>query len=133
MAFYEKSIFRACLPELLMATDNATRQHVSRSGYAFPPFMVLDRGITLAEWSKSERSHSAVLSMAAEVLRLLELLHRAGSVHRDIKPANLLLIMHTQHWRLLDFGIAAPAGAPPLRPYDAVDLDVLPQPHMGQK
>jgi serine/threonine protein kinase len=72
--------------------------------------MVLDRGLPLDQWIKSKRSPNAVLAMAAEVLELLSVLHRAGAVHRDIKPSNLLLMLQTQEWRLLDFGIAETVG-----------------------
>jgi serine/threonine protein kinase len=83
---------------------------VSRSGYYFPPFIALDRGVTLKEWLKEDRPASAVLTMAEEVLRLLELLHASDHVHRDLKPDNLLHNMSNQKWCLLDFGIVARNG-----------------------
>ena len=104
-------MFHACLPQLIAASDNAEGEACSQSGFRFPAFMIMDRGITLLQWLEVPRSTSAVLAMAADIAELLGTLHRAGVVHRDIKPANLLLVMHTQQWRLLDFGIVAPAGA----------------------
>ena len=95
----------------MQACDNAAGSVKSHTGYTFPSFIILDRGITLSQWLQTPRSHSAVVAMAAEILQLLGMLHRAGRVHRDIKPGNLLLVVHTQQWRLLDFGIVAQTGA----------------------
>jgi hypothetical protein len=111
IGFCENSAFRQCLPELAYATDNEDGRVVSRSGYRFPPFLVLDRGVTLVDWLHVKRNPSAVLGMAIDVLELLEHLHSSGFVHRDLKPDNLIFILHTQQWRLLDFGITATAGA----------------------
>ena len=82
------------------------------AGYAYPPFLVTDRGITLTQWLTRPRPPAAILAMAVEVAELLAVLHRAGMVHRDIKPANVLLVTHTQQWRLLDVGIAVHRCAP---------------------
>jgi serine/threonine protein kinase len=113
-SFYENKAFRQCLPELAHASDNKDGRVVSRSGYRFPPFMVLDRGVTLKDWLKVKRNPSAVLAMIGEVLELLQQLHGSGYVHRDLKPENLLFVFHTQQWRLLDFGIAATSGVEPV-------------------
>jgi serine/threonine protein kinase len=94
-------------------TDNADGRIVSRNGYRFPPFMALDRGFTLKEWLEVQRNPSKMLGMAVEVLELLALLHDSNYVHRDLKPENLLLVSHTDQWRLLDFGIATTSGAEP--------------------
>jgi serine/threonine protein kinase len=83
---------------------------VSRSGYRFPPFLALDRGITLTDWLEEDRLASAVLAMAGEVVELLALLHNSGHVHRDLKPENLLFVFNNQKWRLIDFGIVTPTG-----------------------
>jgi serine/threonine protein kinase len=111
--FYQNETFKKCLPELIQASDNVDGPIVSRSGYRFPPFMALDRGITLSDWKKVKRGPSAVLAMVVEVLDLLVLLHTSGHVHRDLKPENLLMVFHTHQWKLLDFGIATTAGTPP--------------------
>ena len=110
-AFYEQETYRACLPGLVRAASNADGAVASPDGYPFPPFMVLDRGVTLSQWLDDPRSPGAILVMAAEVLELLVTLHASGMVHRDIKPENLLLVLHKLKWRLLDFGIVAPVGA----------------------
>jgi hypothetical protein len=108
--FYENETFRKCLPELVHFDDNAHGQVVSRNGYRFPPYLALDRGITLKGWLQVRRNPSTMLGMAVEVLELLMILHDSGYVHRDLKPENLLFVFHTQQWRLLDIGIATTAG-----------------------
>jgi hypothetical protein len=110
--FYDNEAFCKCLPHLTHADDNAHGRIVSRNGYRFPPFMALDRGVTLKEWLKEERYASSVLAMAGEVLSLLRTLHASGHVHRDLKPDNLLFVFHNQKWRLLDFGIVQTTGSP---------------------
>ena len=111
---YGNPAVRATLPELYVASANSDGAVRARSGYVFPPFFVTERGITLAEWVQQGRDALAVLGMCKEVAELLATLHAAGQVHRDIKPDNVLLMLQTQTWRLIDFGIAAAAGVPPL-------------------
>jgi serine/threonine protein kinase len=100
------------LPDLFYASDNADGAIRSRAGFPFPPFIIMERGITLAKWLQSPRDSLAILSMFKECAELLEKLHAAGQAHRDLKPDNILLMLQTQAWRLIDFGIAAPIGAP---------------------
>jgi serine/threonine protein kinase len=70
----------------------------------------MERGMTLAEWVWEPRAGLAVLSMFSEVANLLAQVHAANYAHRDLKPDNVLLMLQTQTWRLIDFGIAAPFG-----------------------
>lgn len=140
LALYNDAVLRAVLPGVLHASDNAAGAVRSRSGHHFPPFLVLERGVTLAAWGARERNffevHAAcsrfcaaslhearplqghacvqVATMVDSVARMLAALHAAGRVHRDVKPDNVLLILHSTEWRLLDLGIVAPIGAGPL-------------------
>ena len=113
LRLYEDPLCRTCLPQLVHATEGTPCEARGFEDYVFPPFLVTDRGITLLQWAESFRSPSAVLAMVAEVAELLGTMHRGGIVHRDVKPANLLLILRTQHWRLLDLGIASRRCASP--------------------
>ena len=110
-ALYSRPKLAHVLPALVQAVPNHDQTVRSRSGYAFPPFIVMDRGVTLHAWKETHRRFPAVLGMALELAELLATLHEAGQVHRDLKPANVLLSMHTQEWRLLDLGSAATIGA----------------------
>ena len=46
---YGNELIRETLPELIHATANADGSVRSRSGFKFPPFMVLERGASMAE------------------------------------------------------------------------------------
>jgi serine/threonine protein kinase len=113
LSFYKNVTYRKCLPRFDQAFDNADGRLQSRSGYCFPPFIALDRGITLEDWLECDRNASSILAMAVEIVELLAQLHAAGSVHRDLKPQNVLFVLSDQKWRLLDFGIAQKTGPRP--------------------
>jgi serine/threonine protein kinase len=83
------------------------------AGYVYPPFMVLERGTTLTEWMKTPRAFPGILGLMHDVATHIAMLHETGHCHRDLKPDNVLLMMQSQVWKLIDFGIAAPIGAPP--------------------
>ena len=46
---YCDDAIRGTLPRMLQASDNASSALVSRSGYPWPPFLVLERGTSLRE------------------------------------------------------------------------------------
>jgi serine/threonine protein kinase len=102
-----------CLPEIYDATDNADGRIQSHSGFIFPPFIIMERGVTLQEWLRVPRAFMAVMHMFHDLASQLVVLHGAGYVHRDLKPDNIIWMLQTQVWKLLDFGIAASAGVPP--------------------
>ena len=93
-------MLRQVLPELLHAHDNADGAARSRSGYVFPPHLVLERGITLRAWCTCStggggsagngggraRNFFEVSTMVDSVGSMLAQLHASGRVHRDIKP-----------------------------------------------
>jgi serine/threonine protein kinase len=107
---YEVAAVKPTLPQLYASSNNIDGIAQTLDGYVFPPFLVMERGMTLAEWITSPRSSLAVLSLFSDVARLLAQVHAANYVHRDLKPDNLLLMLQSQAWRLIDFGIAAPIG-----------------------
>jgi hypothetical protein len=100
------------LPELYASSDNAAGELRGPEGFVFPPFLVTERGQPLKEWLKVPRDNLLLLAMIRDIAELLTTLHAGGHVHRDIKPDNILLMLQTQVWRLIDFGISAPCGAP---------------------
>ena len=65
--------------------------------YAFPPYLVMERGISLTEWLVTPRSGPAILNMFFDVARQLVRLHRAGHVHRDLKPGAHLFAPAARH------------------------------------
>jgi len=80
---------------------------VSEDGAAFLVMELLDGG-TAEEFADSRGGKlplSAVCSIGAQLLEVLESAHQAGIVHRDIKPANLFITRHGRV-KVLDFGIA---------------------------
>ena len=110
-ALYSHPELRRTLPTAVRANANEGGALRSRGGLPFPPYLVLARGMTLLTWNAEERGFGAVMSMFESLVELLAVLHAAGFVHRDLKPDNVLLLLDSQRWRLLDFGIMAAAGA----------------------
>ncbi|MDP9985647.1 serine/threonine protein kinase [Arthrobacter oryzae] len=85
--------------------------------YAGRPFLVeeLALGTNMAETIRLQSPQSGdVARWARGLFEALAHLHTSGLVHRDIKPANLMLSgLRRSPVRIVDFGIAAAAGAAP--------------------
>ena len=47
-----------------------------------------------------------VVMIGLNMLKILEYIHSQGVVHRDIKPDNILIGLHDQYLRLIDYGLA---------------------------
>jgi hypothetical protein len=94
VALYRDPVLKKVLPELLAVTDNADGGVTSRSGYAYPPFFVLERGQTLAEWVKSPRNFFEITTLVERLAQLLHELHGSGRVHRDLKVRSGLIRSH---------------------------------------
>jgi hypothetical protein len=100
--------------------DNADGALRGPGGYAFPPFIVIERGEPLDEWTVRMRRDAgsaggeielvSVFQTLVNVSRRLLMLHEAGYVHRDLKPSNLLWLARLHAWTLIDFGCTARAG-----------------------
>jgi hypothetical protein len=122
----------------ISANDGAGGASVSTApgGYAFPPYIIIERGESLDEFRWLSRLRLADgVGVAADLLmtmmqalvlvasRVLSM-HEAGWAHRDLKPSNVLRLPLQHSWTLIDFGCAARIGAVALphrcRPYLAV-------------
>ena len=49
---YTESQLKAMMPATLAVEDNATGEHQTPYGYVFPPFVIIECGQSLDEWSK---------------------------------------------------------------------------------
>ena len=83
----------------------------SPSGHPFPPFLVLERGVSAAEWLRERRSGPAVLNLFFDVAAQLVRLHRAGRVHGALAPGAVLWMLQTHTWKLIKFAPPADSGA----------------------
>lgn len=77
-----------------------------QNGYAL--VMADFGGISLEQWLK----HNVLdihefLSIAIQIVAILDQLHQQRIVHKDIKPANILIHPTTKEIRLIDFSIAS--------------------------
>ncbi|MBK9035155.1 MAG: serine/threonine protein kinase [Myxococcales bacterium] len=54
---------------------------------------------------------AALITLAREVARGLDVAHAAGVVHRDLKPHNLYWSRAHGAWKILDFGVASLVGS----------------------
>lgn len=63
-ALYHDPVLCKLLPEILHSSNNADGRISSRSGVPFPPFLVLERGVTLSQWSNSPQTFFTVRSFA---------------------------------------------------------------------
>jgi hypothetical protein len=64
VALYRDPVLRRILPKIWYANDNIDGAVRSASGYVFPPFFVLERGMTLKEWCARERGFFEVRAAA---------------------------------------------------------------------
>ncbi|MTK02238.1 serine/threonine-protein kinase [Micromonospora sp. CP22] len=113
---------RATLRREARAAARLTHPHVTQvydygeaalAGGSVVPYLVMELvdGQSLADrLAEGPLPWRPALRMAAEVAAALAAAHRLGVVHRDIKPGNVMLTDNGA--KVLDFGIAALAGAP---------------------
>jgi hypothetical protein len=115
---YNDPVLRGMMPATHEMCDNADGRHADAGGHCFPPFIVIERGEPLNEWSSRMRTAAgdgqlemvSVFQTLCNVSRRLLMLHDAGYVHRDLKPSNLLWLPRLHAWTLIDFGSTARAG-----------------------
>jgi hypothetical protein len=81
---YRDAAIRRTLPDLVQANDNAKIKILSRSGFPFPPFLVMERGTSLRECapSSAHRCSSACgIIVCLERSRCIHMARRTGAWH----------------------------------------------------
>jgi Protein kinase domain len=117
-ALYEDARLRAMMVATHEIGTGAEGRQKAPDGEGFPPFIILERGEPLDEWSDRMRRLTSdgmldllkVYQALASIARRLLMLHDVGFVHRDLKPSNVLWVTCTHEWTLIDFGSSAQAG-----------------------
>jgi Protein kinase domain len=114
--FYRHTSIRNVLPDVEAMSANADGCVRCSNGFAFPPFIIAERGESLNEWTQRVAPDDVTsMFVLCHVVKRLQQLHGAGLSHRDLKPANILWRPSTNSWTLIDFGCGAWIGAPLLR------------------
>jgi serine/threonine protein kinase len=110
---------RTAVPPVFQATENLDPKAAegileAPNGYKFPPFIIMERGCSLADWQQRQPlTFASAINMMYEVARLLQTVHGVGRAHRDVQPENVMLMAQSQAWKLSDFGVAASIGVLP--------------------
>jgi hypothetical protein len=61
VAQYRDPVLKLCLPDLIHASANADGAVRSARGFVFPPFLVIERGMPLADWMlKGQKGRNAM-------------------------------------------------------------------------
>lgn len=67
----------------------------------------LVEGSTLYK-ARKKRSNLPIVSIAAQVVLMMETLHNMNILYRDLKPENIMWVPKTHQVKLIDFGLAVP-------------------------
>ena len=106
------SAFFKLLPPARQWEANGAATLRGPNGCVFPPFAILDNGVSLADWCAAEaHSLAARLEVLCALAGELVAMHEAGLVHRGLHPRNVLWLAIGERWRAVDFGNAAQLGA----------------------
>jgi hypothetical protein len=111
----ENTAFYHLLPPVRQRESNGCARLRAPNGSVFPPFVIVDNGVSLKDWcdmephSYAERLH-ALCALAEELCTL----HEAGLAHQGLHPGNVLWLPIGKRWRVVDFGHAAQIGAAPI-------------------
>jgi hypothetical protein len=112
MALAEVPAVRQVLPMVLHAHDSSKMTVSDSAGYRYSPcFIVRERGATLRRWRARPRTYTDVLALVDSLAQLLRTLHGSGRVHCNLTPDGVVLLQHSNKWRLLDLELVANAGA----------------------
>lgn len=105
--------FFKLLPPARVREPNGGARLRAPNGCVFPPFVIVDNGVSLKDWCDMEpRSFAVKLEALCALAKELETLHEAGLAHRGLHPRNVLWLPIGQRWTAVDFGNAAQIGAP---------------------
>ena len=100
------------LPPVRQHEANGAAHLRAPNGCVFPPFVVVDNGVSLADWCEAApHSLAARLETLCALAAELVAMHEAGLVHRGLHPRNVLWLAIGDRWKVVDFGNAAQRGA----------------------
>ena len=85
----------------------------SPAGFVFPPFVIVEHGMSLDEWRATQRPATEATSMFFDLANHILSLHNQRKVYRDFSPRNIVYMEASGSWRLLRIERCATQGAPP--------------------
>lgn len=112
-ALRQHPVFFKLLPPAREREANGAARLRGPNGCVFPPFAIVDSGVSLKDWCTLEsRSYGQRLQALCAIAEELSVLHDAGLAHCGLHPRNVLWLPMGAKWNLVDFGHAVQIGAP---------------------
>jgi serine/threonine protein kinase len=100
-ALHEVTAVSVAMPIRHRTFTNDESIYRSPSGFIFPPFVILEFGLTLDEWRSKPQPTSEATAMFYDLANHLLALHNQDKVYKAFSPKNVMFMKSNSSWRLL--------------------------------